>query len=244
MAAEKQTLADQIAERLRREILSGAYAAGDKLTPELELAERFGLNRFTVREAMNKLEQMHLIARRPGKGTVVLDYTAHAGIDVIADLIVSAEGRVNPFVVGNLLEAARALSTETAALAAERRSPSDLEKLRAVVTAMKGEVRLSRLAALDFEFHWELAGAAGNIVPRLMLNSLRGILARYAPKLETLYVDSDSITLGYDHVVSAISERDAERARSFVRFIWMTRHQRFVDIVGQQDRQVKSEGAA
>lgn len=243
MAADRRTLADQVAERLRREILSGACAPGDKLSSELELADRFEVNRFTVREAMNKLEQMHLIARRPGAGTVVLDYSQHASIDVLEDLIVSADGRMNPFVVGNLLEAARALSSEIAGLAAERRNSSDLEKLRVVVGAMQAEVRLSRLSALDFEFHWALAGAAGNIVPRLVLNSVRGLLKKYAPLLETLYMDPESIVEGYDHVVSAISQRDAERARSLVRWIWASRHYRFVDLLDQHEKSQR-HGAA
>lgn len=229
--ATKRTLADRVAELLRREILSGVYAPGQKLLPELELATRFKVNRFTVRAAMNKLEEMHLIARRPRTGTVVLDYSEHASLDVLADLVLSREGRVNPFVVSNLLEAARVLSAEVAALAAERRSESDLRNLRDVVGRMRHEQRVSAISALDFDFHWALAGAAGNIVLRLVLNSVRGILRAYAPLLQTLYLDPESIVEGYDHVVAAIAAGDAERARSLVRWIWTSRHQRFVDLL-------------
>jgi DNA-binding FadR family transcriptional regulator len=235
-ASTKRTLADRVAERLRVEILSGAFAPGDKLTPELELAERFDVNRFTVREAMNKLEQMHLIARRQGIGTVVLDYNEHASVDVIEDLVLNRDGRVNPFVVSHLLEAARVLSVEVSALAAERRNDGDLKKLIAIVTEMRVEKRLSKIAALDFEFHWALAGAAGNIVPRLVLNSVRGLLLRYAPLLETLYMAPDSIVESYEHVVEAIRVRDADRARSLSRWIWHYRHQRFVDLLEQPVR--------
>jgi GntR family transcriptional repressor for pyruvate dehydrogenase complex len=225
-----------VAEQLRLEILSGLYAPGDKLRSELELATRFDVNRFTVREAMNKLEQMHLIARRQGTGTVVLDYNEHAGIDVIEGLVLGPDGRLNPFVVSHLLEAARVLSVEVCALAAERRNDGDLRKLCAVVTDMRIEKRLSKLAALDFDFHWALAGAAGNIVPRLALNSVRGLLVKYAPLLETLYIAPDSIVESYDHVVDAIKAQDAERARQLVRWIWHYRHQRFVDLLEQHGR--------
>jgi GntR family transcriptional repressor for pyruvate dehydrogenase complex len=234
--ASKRTLAHRVAEQLREEILSGVFVPGEKLQPEFELAARFGVNRFTVREAMTKLEQMRLIARRAGIGTVVLDYSEHASVDVMEDLVLSADGRVNPFVVSNLLEAARILSTEIAALAAQRHSPSDLRKLRSVVAEMRAEKRLSRIAALDFDFHWALAGAAGNIVPRLVLNSVRSLLKKYAPLLETLYLAPDSIVEGYDHVVEAIVARDAERARSLVRWIWTWRHERFVELLEQHGR--------
>jgi len=241
LAPTKRTLlADTVAERLRREILSGQYAPGEKLSPELELAARFKVNRFTVREAMNKLVQMHLIARRPGRGTVVLDYAEHANVDVIEDLVLSAEGKVNPFVLGNLLETARILTAEVAALAAERRSESDVRRLREVVAEMQREKRLSKISSLDFEFHWALAGAAGNIVPRLVLNSVRGLLRKYGPLLETLYIAPDSIVEGYEHVVAAVASGDAERARSLVRWIWSFRHQRFVDLLEQFERRPSS----
>jgi len=235
-STEKRTLAERVAEMLRWEILSGVYAPGQKLLPELELATRFRVNRFTVREAMNKLEQMHLIARKPRTGTVVLDYTEHASVEVIADLVLNGEGRVNPFVMSNLLEAARVLMAEVAALAAERRSESDVKALRTIVGKMHREQRLSAISALDFDFHWALAGAAGNIVPRLVMNSVRGLLKRFAPLLETLYVDPEAIAEGYEHVVTAIVQRDAERARSLVRWIWTARHQRFVDYLEPHER--------
>ncbi len=234
--ASKRTLAHRVAAQIRMEILSGIHAPGEKLRPEFELASHFRVNRFTVREAMNKLEQMHLIARRPGAGTVVLDYSEHASVDVIEDLVIGPDGRVNPFVLSNLLEAARVLSTEVSALAAERRNESDLVRLRAVVAAMRAENRLSKISALDFDFHWALAGAAGNIVPRLVMNSVRALLRKYAPLLETLYVAPDSVVEGYDHVVAAIAGRDAERARSLVRWIWTWRHQQFVDLLEQHGR--------
>jgi len=193
-----------------------------------------------VREAMNKLAQMHLIARRRGRGTVVLDYAEHASLDVIEDLVLSAEGKLNPFVVGHLLETARLLTSEVAALAAERRSESDLRKLREIVSEMQREKRLSRISALDFEFHWALAKAGCNIVPRLVLNSARGLLQKYGPLLETLYLAPDSIVEGYEHVVAAVSCGDAERARSLVRWIWSLRHQQFVDLLDQLGRSASS----
>jgi DNA-binding FadR family transcriptional regulator len=65
---------------------------------------------------------------------------------------------------------------------------------------------------------------------------VRGLLVKYSPLLETLYIAPDSIVECYDHVVDAIRARDAERARSLSRWIWHFRHQRFVDLVEQDVR--------
>ena len=232
----KRTLADRLAQELRRQILSGVYAPGDKLLPELTLASELQINRFTVREAMNKLEQMHLISRRPGSGTVVLDYSRHAGVEVLEDLVMSADGVVNPFVLSNLLETARILSAEIAGLAAERRTDSDLSRLGSIAREMQLEKQLSRLLWLDFDFNWALAGAASNIVPRLVLNSVRSLLERYAHLLETLLVAPGTITEGYLHVVAAIQQKQADRARELMQWIWAWRHARFVELMNQKSR--------
>ena len=101
---------------------------------------------------------------------------------------------------------------------------------------MRSEKNLSRLLWLDFDFNWALAGAAQNVVPRLLLNSVRGLLKKYTPYLETLWVSAGSITEGYEHVVEAVRAGDAERARSLLLWIWASRHERFVESVGKKSR--------
>jgi len=229
-------LGQQVAETLKRRILSGEYAPGDKLPPELTLAEELDVNRFTVREAMNQLEQLRLIERHAGSGTVVLDYSDHASMDVIEYLVVTPSGVVNADVLANLLEFARIVSADVARLAAERRSDDDLRALDHIVAEMRSEKNLSKLLWLDFDFNWALAQAARNIVPRLLMNSVRGLLKKYTPFLQTLWVSPGSITEGYEHVVEAVRTRDAERARSLLLWIWTSRHQRYVDAVGRRSR--------
>ena len=59
----------EVAELLRRQILSGAVKAGDKLPALNELTEKFGVARMTIRQAMDTLEDEGLIERYAGKGT-------------------------------------------------------------------------------------------------------------------------------------------------------------------------------
>jgi GntR family phosphonate transport system transcriptional regulator len=64
-----------IAEELRREIVGGTRPAGGKLPSEGELAERFGVHRNTVRQAMAALATEHLVVSRRGSGTYVAEHT-------------------------------------------------------------------------------------------------------------------------------------------------------------------------
>ena len=59
----------EVAELLRRQILSGKIKAGDRLPALNELSEKFGVARMTIRQAMDALEDEGLIERYAGKGT-------------------------------------------------------------------------------------------------------------------------------------------------------------------------------
>lgn len=71
----------QVAERLAAEVRS-LHAPGDRLPPEPELAARFGINRHTLRHAIDLLEMQGILERRRGLGTYILDppvaYPLHA----------------------------------------------------------------------------------------------------------------------------------------------------------------------
>lgn len=61
----------QVATELRAAIVAGEYARGDAMPTESVLCARYGVSRFTVREALRRLQAEGLIRRRRGSGTVV-----------------------------------------------------------------------------------------------------------------------------------------------------------------------------
>ena len=78
----------EVAELLRRQILSGAIKAGDKLPALNELSEKFGVARMTIRQAMDTLEDEGLIERYAGKGTFAkeIDLPARQKLNMKAEL--------------------------------------------------------------------------------------------------------------------------------------------------------------
>ncbi len=76
MTAEIGTPADhrylQVARTLRKEIVDGVYPVGTQLPTEHELRERFGVSRYTVREALRRLRDDNLVSSRPRAGTMVV----------------------------------------------------------------------------------------------------------------------------------------------------------------------------
>lgn len=64
----------KITNEIRHQIDSGKYLSGDKLPPERKLCEEFGVSRITIRQALDKLEDLNIIDRKQGKGTYILPF--------------------------------------------------------------------------------------------------------------------------------------------------------------------------
>ncbi|CAJ1586896.1 GntR family transcriptional regulator [[Mycobacterium] wendilense] len=86
----------QVARVLRQEIVDGIYPVGSQLPTEHALCERFSVSRYTVREALRRLREDHLISSRPRAGTLVVPRTSTSSYaqDVMSidDLMAFATG--------------------------------------------------------------------------------------------------------------------------------------------------------
>jgi GntR family transcriptional regulator len=65
-----------VAQALMRDIEQGKYQVGSMLPTEMEICERFGISRYTAREAIRRLTEVGLVTRRAGIGTIVKARTA------------------------------------------------------------------------------------------------------------------------------------------------------------------------
>ena len=154
-AIEPPRLYRQVADQLRQLIDSGEYAVGGRLPAERELAEKFGLSRPTVREALIALEVEGRIRIRVGSGIYVRAVAENTPPPVEND----DEG---PF---ELLRAREFIEGAIAAEAALLARPDDIEKLDKVLTRMKTRNHPSATTiGIDREFHTSVAGILGNAV--------------------------------------------------------------------------------
>jgi DNA-binding FadR family transcriptional regulator len=107
-----------IAARLRQAILDGKYADGERLPAERDLAQHFEASRSTVREALRRLEEIHLVTRRIGSGTFVSHRPALEQSD-IAELTSPVE----------LIDVRLAVEPQMARLVVVNATQRDLERM-------------------------------------------------------------------------------------------------------------------
>lgn len=189
-----RSLAEDAADRIREEILSGGFLQGEHLV-EARIAEQLNVSRGPVREAFKLLRAEGLLEEEPRRGTFVVSLSP-ADVREIYGLRAAIEGR-----------AARLLASDPAAPA--------VEELGTLLEGIEGAVRDGDLAAVfrrDLEFHDGLCRLSGNA-------RLHEVFVRYVPMLrallrldERVYRSLDDIALQHRPLMDAIRSGDAEEA--------------------------------
>ena len=163
-------LSDQVASALEAEIRAGRIQAAQKLPTEAVLAQQFQVSRTVVREAISRLKSLGMVDSRQGSGV----YVRAAGAE---PLRFEAAHLASRDAVVQMAELRRPLESEVAALAAERRTPQDLARIRAAIGALDEAVAAGQGGAeQDLAFHLAVAEAAHNPFLIGTLQYLHGLL--------------------------------------------------------------------
>ena len=203
----KERLYQEIVDQIQQQILSGALKPGDQIPAERDLAERFGVSRTAVREAIKSLTEKGLIEVFVGRGTFVTNLSPDRVVESMTLLL-----RNEPHGVASLQEARELLEAPTARRAALRRSEAHVARLRAIEAEMEQERSVSpRLIDGDTEFHVELARATGNPVLVLMTQTIMGLL-RTERLRDDFTSDLPVAFASHREIVDAVADRDGDRA--------------------------------
>lgn len=215
----RRSLALGVVEALTARIRDQVYNPGEKLPTEPVLMAELGVSRTVIREAMSRLQAAGLVETKHGIGTfvlarqpgIVLDRTA---IRTIRDVMAMMELRIS-------------LETEAAALAAARRTDSDISHMRAALDAFEAALAAGdKGVAADYQFHLQIALATQNPYFESVYRSLGGFATTPIPRtrLDTTHIASEPgspflLRTFREHqdILEAIVRQDADSARASMR---------------------------
>lgn len=188
-------LRDVVFNTLRQAILKGELKPGERLM-EIALAERLGVSRTPIREAMRKLELEGLVVMIPRRGAQVANITEKDLNDV--------------------LEVRIALENMAIEKACKRMTDEEMGRLWLAAKEFErtmAEGDLVRLAEADVAFHEIIYQASDNRRLNQVLNNLREQIYRY--RVEYLKDEDTRNVLVKEHeeLTRAIKERDVKRAQ-------------------------------
>jgi DNA-binding FadR family transcriptional regulator len=187
------SLGELAAQQLREQLADGAWPLGSRLPAETVLAGQLGVGRSTVREAVRVLVAAGQLETRQGSGTYVL----------ATEPPPEWEPRVRRADILDVYEVREALEVQAARLAAQRRTPEDLD----AIDRLLGEREVARAAGVvepfvdaDLAFHAAIVDAAHNPLLGEMFTSFLGVLR------------AALVTVVHEVVIDEVDAADAHRA--------------------------------
>ena len=216
-----ESLKESCVAQLEELILSGAVAVGEKLPPERDLATRLGVSRPVVHDALVDIAAKGIVSIIPRVGTVVNDYLREGSLALLTSLLSYQKENLDPKLLRGLLDMRMLFEMENARLAALHRTLEHLERFYAFIFE-ESEIdpgATGRIVQLDFEFHFQVAMATGNILYPLMLNSFKPV---YTTLSAFFFSDPEVLApvfANHKKLVSAISGQEEDRAAGIMRDI-------------------------
>ena len=202
----------RVANELRRLILDGELIPGEQLPVEADLAERFGVSRSTVREALRSLTTQNLAVtvRGVSGGTFV----SRPDPDQVSDSLTTGLGFLTvaeELTVAELMQARELLEVPAAGSAARNRTAEQLERILGSLPARPGS-DVAPTFDVNRGFHIRIVEAAGNRLLEVMTRPIFYVLqTRFlrdaAPKLFWRQVDTE-----HRRIADAIERGDPEVA--------------------------------
>lgn len=197
-----------ILDALTRYMAQSGAQPGSRLPPERVLAEKLGVSRNTVREALKRWEALGIILRKKGSGTFL---QAEVGIN---DSFLSLRFKNDSANMLHALEVRRIIESESCVLAAQRATHEDLLEIERCLDQMERvHLAIGSAGAEDWAFHTSIYRASGNPLLLQMLNGIYDTLHAFfeSPPEQALF--SDSFPL-HRELFNAIRQRDSTAARA------------------------------
>ncbi|GAA4257400.1 FadR/GntR family transcriptional regulator [Dactylosporangium darangshiense] len=205
-------LTDEAIDKIKGMITSGELGPGDRLPKEADLAERLGLSRNSLREAVKALSMIRVLDVRQGDGTYVTSLEPNLLLDALSFVVdFHRDDTVLEF-----LEVRRILEPAATALATQRMTDADVVKLQSVLDQLGDDPTIESLVANDLEFHRLIAAGSGNAVLCSLIDGLSGPTTR-ARIWRGLTQEGAAVRTREQHqaIVDAISTRQPDLARSW-----------------------------
>jgi len=165
---KRESLPDQIAKILRKEIFTEIYKPGDNLPPERELALRFGTSRVTIRKALGGLEQEGWIEIVQGRGNTVADFRTTVGLDILPSLMLACpEKFINPDIFSTIASYSFWMFRDILLSASAKAVPDDERLLLELLSRQVEGIGLAEFWKNEEAYYAELLRIGGNIVLRM-----------------------------------------------------------------------------
>ncbi len=207
-AVRRNRIYEEIARQIEK-MIAEKMKPGDMLPPERQLADKFGVSRSSIRDAIRMLELAGLVEARQGSGTVVRERSADAVVTPLTSVLVQKRK-----MVGELLEVRKMIEPPLAARAATHATGEQVTEMDAILRRQAEKMKAGELAVEeDTEFHYAIALASDNSVVLKVLDVLMDLLRDTRQRSLQVAGRPEKSIAGHQQILDAIKRRDAAGAQ-------------------------------
>ncbi len=195
-----------ILDEIHRLITEDILKPGDRLPSESELAERFGVGRSSLREAMRALQLLGIVEVIQGKGTFLRQTN-------VLPLAIDWARLSRMGLISQVMEARQILEVAIAQLAAERATEEDIAAMRATIRRAEeahGDSMISGEASVNF--HLALAEATHNEVLALMYKTVRDLYLETARQTQMTPESAENRLQDHRRILESVEQQNPELA--------------------------------
>jgi len=203
-----ETPVDVVIKQIKYLLSTGQIKPGDRLPSERKLAEKFGVGRTHVRDAIKKLEFYGILKTMPQSGSIVAGLEISALEGLITDVL-----KLDNYDFYSLVETRMILESNAVQLCAMRRTEKDLREIEESLNRYceKAEADESALEE-DLIFHRKIAEGSGNqVIKSLMLTITPDILTNYT-RYNVCKTNPSKSVEEHRQLFDCIKRKDAETA--------------------------------
>jgi GntR family transcriptional repressor for pyruvate dehydrogenase complex len=213
-AIKKTRIHEEVVTQIHELIREGKLKAGDQLPSERELSETFKVSRTSVREALRTLETKGLIISRTGMGNFVADLPIESLVAPLAKLLIEEKTAL-----ADIFELRKLIEPHIAALAAERATPREIERMKKLLDKQREQVQGGATGVdADTEFHFAIGKATQNHAIEKLVSGLLDVLSHSREEsLQTSGRRQASID-SHLAIVAAIEKHDQAKAWEAMRY--------------------------
>lgn len=191
---DRSNLASEIANKIRESITKGDFPPGMHLV-EIPLAQKLGISRGPLREALRILETEGMVESFPGRGSFVAQITERNIREVYSLRYI--------------------LETEAVKLATINGTQEDIKKLDEILKAMFAAAKqedIKEVSLLDFQFHTQIWTMADHTLLKDILEGINTQIKRYVAVQTTLYEDLTEGISDHKNILEALRNHDEKTA--------------------------------
>lgn len=212
----KTSISKQIAEQIRDAIVSGQLEIGDRLPTEDELAQRYGVSRPSVREALKRLAAQNLVRAR--RGPTGGNFVVRPSYDELAESLSGAATLligIGELGIEEIIEARRVLQHSCLELAAVNATASDIRQLEAALARQQDpQISDEAFCQADVAFHRALVDATGNGMLRFVMYTVLDALIPVANMVVTVVRKRSDILDLHARMLEQLQQRDTDALKA------------------------------